>query len=96
MGSPEVPASVIDAIRQNFTNTLILVGNYNAERGEEALASGIADLVAIGRPFIANPDLVDRLKNKLPLNQLKFDLFYTAGAEGYIDYPAFEDVMVTP
>lgn len=96
VGGPEVPERVIKAIRANFNNTLILVGNYNAERGEEALASGDADLVAIGRPFIANPDLVDRLKHKLPLNQLKFDLFYTAGAEGYIDYPVFEDMMVTP
>ncbi len=96
MGAPEVPVRVIKAIRENFKNTLILVGNYNAERGEEALASGHADLVAIGRPFIANPDLVDRLKHKLPLNQLKFDLFYTAGAEGYVDYPVFEDMMVTP
>lgn len=96
MGAPHVPESVKKKIRQNFSNTLILVGNYNAERAEEALLAKEADLVAFGKPFIANPDLVERLKNKLPLNQPKFDLFYTAGAEGYIDYPVFEDVIVTP
>jgi len=96
MGAPEVPQSVIAEIRRNFKNTLILVGNYNAERAEAALTAGVADLIAFGRPFIANPDFVDRVKNKLPLNQPRFDLFYTAGSEGYVDYPVFEDVIVTP
>jgi len=96
MGAPEVPSSVVKKIRENFKNTLIHVGSYNAELAAVALASGKADLVAFGRPFIANPDLVERLKNRLPLNQPKFDLFYTAGAEGYVDYPVFEDVIVTP
>lgn len=95
MGAPEVPVRVMEKIRANFDNTLILAGNYNAERAEDALAAGQADLIAFGRPFIANPDLVGRLKNKLPLNQPKFDLFYTAGGEGYVDYPVFEDVVVT-
>jgi N-ethylmaleimide reductase len=72
-----------------------LSGNYNAERAETVLNSGAADLVAFGRPFIANPDFVERLKNNLPLNQPKFDLFYTPGAEGYTDYPVFQDVLIT-
>ena len=96
LGAPEVPVRVIEKIRANFDNALILAGNYNADRAEETLTAGQADLIAFGRPFIANPDFVGRLKNKLPLNQPKFDLFYTATAEGYIDYPVFEDVVVTP
>lgn len=95
MGSPEVPAHLVKTIRENFTNTLILSGGYNATRAQQALENDAADLVAFGRPFLANPDLVERLKNNLPFNQVKFDLLYTAGAEGYTDYPVFEDVSVT-
>lgn len=95
MGAPVVPSNVVEIIRKKFKGNLILSGNYNAERAEAALQNGDAQLVAFGRPFIANPDLVERLKNNLPLNQPKFDLFYTPGAEGYIDYPIFKDVLVT-
>jgi N-ethylmaleimide reductase len=52
------------------------------------LQSGLADLVAFGRPFINNPDLVERFKNNWPLSQdLKMDLFYTAYEKGYTGYP---------
>jgi N-ethylmaleimide reductase len=81
-------------IRKEFRNTLILSGGYDAVKAETALNKNQADLIAFGRPFIANPDLVTRYKNKLPLNQLKFDLFYTPGAEGFVDYPVFEDVQI--
>jgi N-ethylmaleimide reductase len=81
-------------IRSTFKNTIILAGGFDAPKAEVALKNNDADLVAFGRPFIPNPDLVERLKNKLPLNQPKFDLFYTPGAEGYVDYPVFEEVSV--
>jgi N-ethylmaleimide reductase len=95
MGAPAVPENVVQIIRNNFKNDLILSGNYTVERAEAALENDEADLIAFGRPFLANPDLVERLKNRLPLNQPRFDLFYTPGAEGYTDYPVFEDVSVT-
>jgi N-ethylmaleimide reductase len=88
------PDALTLKIRNIFSNTLILSGGYDSDKAEEALSNGHGDLVAFGRPFIANPDLVERYKNKLPLNQPKFDLFYTAGKEGYTDYPVFEDVQV--
>jgi N-ethylmaleimide reductase len=88
------PDALVPKIRNIFTNTLILSGGYNPDKAEEALNNDYGDLVAFGRPFIANPDLVERYKNKLPLNQPKFDLFYTSGREGYTDYPVFEDVQV--
>jgi N-ethylmaleimide reductase len=81
-------------IRSIFKNTIILAGGYDVAKAENALARNEADMIAFGKPFIPNPDLVDRFKNKLPLNQPKFDLFYTAGAEGYIDYPVFDEVPV--
>jgi len=91
MGAPAVPAEMKQAIRKNFTNTLILSGGYDKERAKADIENGLGDLVAFGRPFINNPDLVDRLRNDNPLSQdLKMDLFYTADEKGYTDYPVFK------
>lgn len=90
MGAPAVPAEMKQAIRNNFKNTIILSGGYDKERAEADIESGLGDLVAFGRPFINNPDLVDRFRNDNPLSQdLKMDLFYTADEKGYTDYPLF-------
>ena len=59
---------------------------YDRALAEAALANG-ADIVAIGRPFITNPDLVERLKQNAPLNELNRDTLYGGGAKGYTDYP---------
>jgi N-ethylmaleimide reductase len=89
MGSPEVPIELKKLIRATFKNTIILSGGYDKERAETDLQVGLCDLVAFGRPFINNPDLVDRFKNNWPLSQdLKMDLFYTSDEKGYTDYPA--------
>jgi len=88
MGAPAVPLEIKQTIRNNFKNTIILAGGFNQESAEAAIESGLADLIAFGRPFISNPDLVERMQNGWPLNQeLKMDLFYTPGAAGYTDYP---------
>ena len=88
MGAPAVPAEMKQTVRNNFTNTLILSGGYDKKRAEADIEAGIADLVAFGRPFINNPDLVERMRNDHPLSQdLKMDLFYTADEKGYTDYP---------
>lgn len=88
MGAPEVPIEIKKAIRANFKNALILCGGYDKERAEVDLQSGLCDLIAFGRPFINNPDLVARLKNNWSLTQdLHMDLFYSADAKGYTDYP---------
>jgi N-ethylmaleimide reductase len=94
MGAPAVPEDVVKNIRRNFKNTIILSGGYDIERAEEALVNGNADLIAFGRDFLANPDLVKRFTQKFPLNAPKFELFYTAGADGYTDYPVFEKMKV--
>ena len=87
MGSPPVPLEIKKMIRENFNNAIILCGGFNNETAEEAIQSGLADLVAFGRPFIVNPDLVDRFKNNWPLcKDLNMDLFYTADEKGYTDY----------
>jgi len=91
MGGPIVPIELKKRIRNNFKKSIILSGGYDKSRAEADLQSGLGDLVAFGRPFINNPDLVERLKNELPLSQdLKMDLFYTADANGYTDYPVYQ------
>lgn len=88
MGAPPVPLEIKKLIRHNFKNTLILCGGYDKESAEAAIESGLTDLVAFGRPFINNPDLVERFKNNWSLSQdLNMDLFYTADEKGYTDYP---------
>lgn len=94
-GAPEVPLTLKRTIREQFTNTLILSGGYTISRAEEDLASGIADLVAFGKPFISNPDLVERLRKGLPINiKLDASTLYSSSAKGYTDYPVFEEEMV--
>lgn len=87
MGAPEVGGSVKQKIRANFQGALILSGGYDAVRAEQDLQEKRADLIAFGRPFISNPDLVDKLKDGRPLRDPDFATFYTPGAKGYTDYP---------
>ena len=90
MGAPAVPSHIVDVIRNEFKGTLILAGGYDAGRAEADLDSGRADLIAFGRPFIANPDLVERFKTGADLAQPDFNTFYTPGENGYSDYPTLE------
>ena len=71
----------------------VIIGNcgYTKADAEKRLSDGTADIVAMGRPFISNPDLVDRLKNDWPLNPYDdMSLWYTPGPEGYTDYPEYK------
>lgn len=90
-GASDVPP-LSPIIRQHYRGPLILNSDYTAQSAQTALDSGIADGIAFGRPFIANPDLVERLRTGAPLNQWKPETFYTQGAEGYTDYPVLEAV----
>jgi len=89
-GTQLVPLELKKLIRHHFKNIIILCGGYNAERAEADIQSELCNLVAFGRPFINNPDLVERYKNNWPLSQdLKMDLFYSADEKGYTDYPFY-------
>ncbi|HEX7412873.1 MAG TPA: alkene reductase [Bacteroidia bacterium] len=91
MGAPAVPIEIKKLIRNNFKNIVIHCGGFDMAKAEADLESGLADLIAFGRPFINNPDLVDRLKNSLPLSKdLNMNLFYTADEKGYTDYPVYK------
>jgi N-ethylmaleimide reductase len=88
MGAPAVPDSIKATFRSTFKGALILSGGYDAARAESDLAAGKCDLVAFGRPFLANPDLVARMQAGAALNAPDANTFYTADAKGYTDYPA--------
>lgn len=75
------------SMRDAFSGCFIWCGNYTAETAEAAIASGVADAIAFGRSYIANPDLVERFRLGAPLNQPDPSTFYGGGAEGYTDYP---------
>ncbi|MDY0059595.1 MAG: alkene reductase [Myxococcota bacterium] len=88
LGAPPVDHAVVQAIRQAFPGTLILSGGYDRERAERDLAARRGDLIAFGRPWIANPRLVTKLRQGAPLVQPDFGTFYTPGEQGYTDYPS--------
>ncbi|HUX91277.1 MAG TPA: alkene reductase [Gallionellaceae bacterium] len=88
MGAPKVPDSIKEMFRSIFKGKLILSGGYDAQRAESDLAAGKCDLIAVGRPFLANPDLVARWKTGAAENAVDMGTFYTPGAKGYTDYPA--------
>ncbi|KQV78522.1 alkene reductase [Massilia sp. Root351] len=88
LGAPQVPAELKAGLRAAFKGPFILAGGFGKESAERALAEGRADLIAMGRAFLANPDLVERMRLDQPLNAPDPGTFYTPGEQGYTDYPA--------
>jgi len=86
-GAPEPRPALQAALRRAFRGTYILSGGYDAARAEADLAAGKGDLVAFGRPFISNPDLVAKLRMRAALTPPDPATFYTPGEKGYTDYP---------
>ena len=78
---------IIGHCRKIYKGFYIPCGNYNAETAEEEIASGRADAIAFGRPFISNPDLPETIKKGLPFVKSDPATYYTTGEEGYTDYP---------
>ena len=79
------------SLRRRFSKTYIANNGYSLDLATSHLADGKADLIAFGRPFIANPDLVERLQNGAPLAEINPATLYGGGAAGYTDYPRFND-----
>ena len=86
MVAPAVSADLKKKIREAFEGTYIAVGGYTTETAEKALERNEADLIAFGRPFISNPDLVEKLKTGAKLTDSDMSTFYTPGEKGYTDY----------
>jgi N-ethylmaleimide reductase len=87
LGAPEVPAAFKARLQTAFAGTFIASGGFDHERAERVLAEGRADLVAFGRPWIANPDLVERMRDGIALATPDPATFYSPGTAGYTDYP---------
>ncbi|HEY6451304.1 MAG TPA: alkene reductase [Steroidobacteraceae bacterium] len=88
LGAPPVPAEFKVTLRSAFTGRFILAGGFDGASAERALLERRADLIAFGRPFLANPDLVERLRSSAGLNPPDAATFYVPGPKGYTDYPA--------
>ena len=93
MGQNGIPADFLTKFRRTYNGTLMIAGGFLKESGQAALDAGSADLIAIGRPFISNPDLVDRLNNDLPLTEPDRATFYEGGRHGYVDYPSTIEIV---
>ena len=87
MGAPPVPADFKLKLRAGFSGLFILSGGFDRAAAERAIVEKRADLVAFGRPFLANPDLVARMRKDAPLNVPDMATFYVPGPKGYTDYP---------
>jgi N-ethylmaleimide reductase len=89
-GGERHPAGGFDlqTLRRAFNGLYIANNNYTLELAIEARAKNLADLICFGRPFISNPDLVERLRSGAPLSQPDPQTFYAGEDKGYIDYPA--------
>ena len=81
------------SLRKRFAGAYIANNGYSYDLAGKVLAAGAADLIAFGRPFIANPDLVERLKKGAPLNEPDKATFYGGGAKGYTDYPTLGEAL---
>ncbi len=86
-GAPEVSEAIKMKIQKSFGGNIIASGGLDKEKAELILEQQKGDLVAFGQAFLANPDLVNKFKKDLPLNQPDYDTFFTQGERGFTDYP---------
>jgi 2,4-dienoyl-CoA reductase-like NADH-dependent reductase (Old Yellow Enzyme family) len=87
LGQTGIPTGFVERFREVCQVPVILAGGFDLARAQAAIDAGLADLVAIGRPFIANPDLVARYRSGWPVAEPDRETFYGGAAKGYTDYP---------
>lgn len=87
--APDTPVSFKRDLREAYHGVLIFAGRYNAEKAEQALADGLADMIGFGRPFVANPDLPNRMKNGYPLADHVPETLFGGAEKGLTDYPVY-------
>jgi N-ethylmaleimide reductase len=92
--APHMPLEFKRRLRKAFGGALIYAGMYTAERARAALAEGWADLIAFGRPFVANPDLPERLRTGSALNPHDRNTLFGGSAKGLTDYPTLATLTV--
>ncbi|MFM0339287.1 alkene reductase [Paraburkholderia fungorum] len=93
--APQFTEEFRQDIRAHFTRPIIVAGNYDKARAEWVLSNGYADLVAFGRPFVANPDLPRRFAEGLPLSSFDGSTLFGGDERGYSDYSASQEAAVS-
>lgn len=94
IGADAIPDGFVDKFRAAYSGTLMLAGGFDRDKGQAALDAGRADLIAIGQPFIANPDLVARMRHGWPIATPQRETYYGGDARGYVDYPVHDPERV--
>ena len=84
---PGAEPNIAKHYRPLYKGTLMINSRFNRERGNQVIKDNLADLVAFGKPFISNPDLVERFEKYAELARWDENTFYTSGEKGYTDYP---------
>ena len=92
VGHGRIPEAFLRDLRRRYQGLIILAGGYTAETGEAALQAGLADLIAFGKPYIANPDLTERFRLGIPLAAGDPETYYQGDDGGYTDYPVANPV----
>ncbi|MFT7350210.1 MAG: N-ethylmaleimide reductase, partial [Candidatus Paceibacteria bacterium] len=90
---PYAISEIAKHYRPLYHGTLMINNGFDQEKGNAVIERGDADLVAFGKPYISNPDLVERFKRNHSLADWDQDTFYTGGAEGYLHYKTIEEAQ---
>lgn len=83
---PYAETEIAKRYRPMYNGTIIINANFDQEKGNQVIEEGNADLVAFGKPYVSNPDLVERFEQNVPLTDWDEKTFYTPGEKGYLDY----------
>lgn len=92
-GVPSLPNEYLLEVRNIYKNLIIAAGGYDLKSGNILVEQKLVDMIAYGRPFISNPDLIYRFENNLPLSEWDTSTFYEGGDLGYIDYPTYTELQ---
>ena len=88
---PFAEPEIAKRYRPIYKGTIIINAGFDQEKGNQVIEAGFADALAFGKPFISNPDLVERFENHVPLAEWDTATFYTTGEKGYTDYPSYQE-----
>ncbi|MCJ8305117.1 alkene reductase [Shewanella sp.] len=88
--APDTPISFKRSLREAYQGVLIYAGRYNAEKAEQAIDAGLADMIGFGRPFVANPDLPNRIQHGFPLAEHVAETLFGGNEQGLTDYPVYQ------
>lgn len=91
---PFAEPNIAKRYRPMYKGTLVINSAFDQEKGNQVVEEGLADAVAFGKPFISNPDLVERFAENAPVAEWDQNTFYTPGEKGFTDYPSLKEEKV--